>query len=75
VKAGQQWQGREDVLRLDGWIRERRVVVVRQPSRSKPAAEADTMGKKKSKRKVAKQLTLDLPELTYRGTQYEYAAG
>src|SRR5207253_3625679 len=27
----------------------------------------------RSKRKAAKQLTLDLPELTYQGTQYEYA--
>jgi hypothetical protein len=30
------------------------------------------VGKKKSKRKAAKQLTLDLPELTYQGMQYEY---
>ena len=35
--------------------------------------EAEPVGKKKSKRKAAKQLTLDLPELTYQGTQYEYA--
>ena len=31
------------------------------------------MSKKKSKRKAAKQMTLDLPELTYQGIQYEYA--
>ncbi len=72
VEAGQQWQGREDVLQLSGWSRERRVVVLRRPLRSKPAAEAETVDKKKSKRKAAKQLTLDLPELTYQGTQYEY---
>ena len=72
-EAGQQWQGREDVLRLSGWSKERRVVVLRRPLRSKPAAEAETVGKKKSKRRAAKQLTLDLPELTYQGTQYEYA--
>ena len=72
VEAGQQWQGREDVLRLSGWSKERRVVVLRRPLRSKPAAEAETAGKKKSKRKAAKQLSLDLPELTYQGTQYEY---
>src|SRR5664279_462859 len=73
VEAGQQWQGREDVLRLSGWSKEQRVVVLRRPMRSKPVAETEPMGKKKSKRKAAKQLTLDLPELTYQGTQYEYA--
>lgn len=73
VEAGQQWQGREDVLRLSGWSKERRVVVLRRPMRNKPAAETETVGKKKSKRKATKQLTLDLPELTYQGTQYEYA--
>ena len=72
VEAGQQWQGREDVLRLSGWSKERRVVVLRRPLKSKPAAEAEA-GKKKSGRRAAKQLTLDLPELTYQGTQYEYA--
>jgi hypothetical protein len=72
VEAGQQWQGREDVLRLSGWSEERRVVVLRRPLRNKLAAEAETVGKKKSKRKAAKQLTLDLPELTYQGVQYEY---
>src|SRR5450631_572549 len=72
-EAGQQWQGREDVLRLSGWSKERRVVVLRRPLRSKPAVEAETVGKKKSTRKAAKQLKLDLPELTYQGMQYEYA--
>jgi hypothetical protein len=73
VEAGQQWQGREDVLRLSGWSKARRVVVLRRPLKSKPATEADTVGKKKSKRKASKQLSLDLPELTYQGVQYEYA--
>ncbi len=73
VEAGQQWQGREDLLRLSGWSRERRVVVLRRPLKSQPAAEGETVGKKRSKRKAAKQLTLDLPELTYQGRQYEYA--
>jgi hypothetical protein len=72
VEAGQQWQGREDVLRLSGWTKERRVVVLRRPLRSQPAAEAETVGKKKSKRKAAKPLSLDLPELTYQGMPYEY---
>ena len=72
VEAGQQWQGREDVLQLSGWTRERRVVVLRRPLRSKPAAEAEIVDPKKSKRKAAKQLPLDLPELTYQGMLYEY---
>ena len=72
VEAGQQWQGREDVLRLSGWSQARRVVVLRRPQRRKPTAEAEIEGKKKSKRKAAKQMTLDLEELTYRGVQYEY---
>jgi len=71
AEAGQQWQGREEVLRLSGWSKERRVVVLRRGLRSKPAEEAEDGGKK-SKRKAAKQLTLDLPELTYQGVQYEY---
>jgi len=73
VEAGQQWQGREDVLRLSGWSKARRVVVLRRPLKSKPATEVESVGKKKPKRKAAKQLTLDLPELTYQGVQYEYA--
>jgi hypothetical protein len=70
--AGQNWQGREDVLRLSGWTKGRRVVVLRRPLPGKPAAAAETGGKKKTKRKAAKQLTLDLPELTYQGVEYEY---
>ena len=72
VEAGQQWMGREEVLRLSGWSKERRVIVLRRPLKSKPAVEAETVGSQKSKRKAAKQLSLDLPELTYQGTQYEY---
>lgn len=72
VEAGQQWQGREDVLRLSGWTKGRRVVMLRRPLKSKPAAETETAGNRKSKRKAAKQLTLDLPELIYQGVQYEY---
>jgi hypothetical protein len=72
VDAGQQWQGRVDVLRLTGWSKERRVAVLRRPLRNIPAAETKTVSKRKSKRKAAKQMTLDLPELTYQGVQYEY---
>ena len=72
VEAGQQWQGRDEVLQLSGWSKARRVVVLRRPVRSKPAVEAEAVDKKKSKRKAAKQLTLDLPELTHQGVHYEY---
>jgi hypothetical protein len=71
-EAGQRWQGRKEVLRLSGWTKERRVVVLRRPLQIKPAVEGVTVGKKKSKQKAAKQMTLDLPELTYKGIQYEY---
>jgi hypothetical protein len=74
AEAGQRWQVREDVLQLSGWTKARRVVVLRRPLRRKPTAEAETVGKKKKSRgKAAQQLTLDLPELTYQGVQYEYA--
>ena len=72
AEAGQGWQGRTEMLRLSGWSKERRVVVLRRPLRSKPEAEAVPAGKKKSKRKAAKQLTLDLPGLAYKGIEYEY---
>jgi hypothetical protein len=74
LEAGQEWQGRDDELRLNGWTKARRVVVLRRPLRSKPAAEAESAGKQKSQRNASRQLTLDLPELTYRGVLYEYVA-
>ena len=45
---------------------------MRRPLRSKPAEEAEAVEQPKSKRKAPKQLTLDLPELTFQGVQYEY---
>jgi hypothetical protein len=72
VEAGQQWKGREDVLRLSGWSTARRVVVLRRPLRNKPAVEGDAVDQPKSERKAPKQLTLDLPERTYQGVPYEY---
>jgi Transposase DDE domain group 1 len=72
VEAGQQWEGREERLTLSGWTRERRVVVLRRPLKSKPAAPAEAVEQNKSKRRAAKQLMLDLPELTHQGVLYEY---
>ena len=67
VDAGQGWQGLDTELQLSGWSKRRRVVVLRRPLREGVAEE------KKYKKKAAKQLTLDLPEATYRGGLYEYA--
>src|SRR6202521_2942844 len=67
VDAGQKWQGLDTELQLSGWSKKRRVVVLRRPLRAGMAEE------KNSKKKAAKQLTLDLPEATYRGVLYEYA--
>jgi len=67
--AGQNWQGLESELRLSGWTRKRRVVLLRRPLRDKDAAAAAA----EKERKAAKQLSLDLPEATYRGVRYEYA--
>ena len=67
MDAGQKWQGLDTELQLSGWSKTRRVVVLRRPLREGVAKE------KNSKKKAAKQLTLDLPEATYRGVLYEYA--
>jgi hypothetical protein len=67
VEAGQKWQGLDTELRLSGWTQKRRVVVLRRPLREGVAEE------KKSKKKAAKQLTLDLPEAAHGGVLYEYA--
>ena len=69
--AGQTWQGRKERLQLEGWSRERLVVVLRRPLRGKPAAAAVPGGKKKRGR-PSKQLALDLPEVLYKGITYEY---
>ena len=67
VDAGQKWQGLGAELQLSGWSQPRRVVVLRRPLPQ--PAEDD----KKSKKKAAKQLNLDLPEALYGGVLYEYA--
>ena len=65
VEAGQSWQGLDSELRLTGWSKTRRVIVLRR--RLSEGVE------QKSKRKSGKQLNLDLPELTHQGAKYEYA--
>ena len=67
VEAGQKWQGLGAELKLSGWSQSRRVVVLR---RALPQPAED---EKKSNKKAAKQLNLDLPEAMYRGVLYEYA--
>jgi hypothetical protein len=68
VDAGQTWQGLDTELQLSGWSQKRRVVVLRRPLR-----EGVGEKKKKTQKKAAQQLNLDLPEATYRGVLYEYA--
>jgi hypothetical protein len=63
VEAGQGWTGRIDELRLNGWSKARRVVVLRRPLPNQPAAAGAVAGNPKSKRKAAQQLSLELPEL------------
>jgi len=68
VDAGQGWQGLESELQLSGWTKKRRVVVLRRVLREKDAAAVE-----KKERKAASQLSLDLPEATWKGVRYEYA--
>jgi hypothetical protein len=68
VDAGQGWQGLESELQLSGWTKKRRVVLLRRPLREKDAAATA-----EKERKAAKQLSLDLPEATWKGARYEYA--
>jgi hypothetical protein len=65
VDAGQHWEGLPTALRLSGWTKKRRVVILRRPLRQEAGDE-----KKKNK---AGQLNLDLPETTLHGVRYEYA--
>jgi Transposase DDE domain len=55
---------------LSGWTKTRRVVVLRRPLRQDEGEAEDA---KKTKRKAAQQLPLDLPEATHLGVRYEYA--
>ena len=67
VDAGQNWECLDTELQLSGWNGKRRVVVLRRPLRD---IEPE---KKPGKRKAARQLTLDLPEMEHCGVRYEYA--
>ena len=67
--AGQGWEGREGTLQLQGWSRSRRVIVIRQPRATAPAAAAP--------RPLGNPAVLFLPwpELTVVASlpEYEYA--
>jgi hypothetical protein len=62
--AGQGWQGVEDALRLSGWTRARRVIVLRRPVKAELA-----LGKKGG----SGQLDLSFMETLKPGQVYEYA--
>jgi hypothetical protein len=62
--AGQGWQGRSDTLRLDGWSRQRHVVVLRRRLKEGVAV---------TKRKGAGQMLLGFAEIGTGAEAYEYA--
>ena len=62
--AGQGWQGKEDMLRLVGWNRQRRVIVLRRPLKGSVVA---------SVRDDADQLRLGFAEIGAQTELYEYA--
>ena len=62
--AGQGWQGREDVLRLEGWSRQRRVVILRRRLKDGVAAH---------RRDPVDQLCLGFAEIGAGTDLYEYA--
>ena len=62
--AGQGWQGRSDTLRLDGWSRQRHVVVLRRQLKEGVAV---------TKRKGAGQMLLGFAEIGTGAEAYEYA--
>lgn len=68
--AGQQWQGSSAELRLSGWTCARRVIVLR---RQLSEARQEAAVRKQRKAAPARQLDLDLGELTHGGLRYEYA--
>ena len=68
--AGQGWQGLESEIRLQGWSRTRRVVVLRRAIRE-PETPAGQKKKKAADRDA--QLRLDLGEMAHKGIVYEYA--
>ena len=69
AEAGQGWQGMDAELRLSGWSKTRRVVVLRRPLPERTAEKAQ----KAARGKADKQLTLDLGEALHKGERYEYA--
>jgi hypothetical protein len=65
TSAGQGWQGKEEMLRLAGWSRSRRVVLLRRRIKAS-AARAD--------RAASGQLRLGFVEIDDQQEVYEYAA-
>src|SRR5260370_12714492 len=64
VEAGQHWQGREDVLQLGGWTKERRGGGGGGAPLGKPTSEEEPDGSKKNTRKTRQQQRLGVPQAT-----------
>ena len=76
--AGQGWEGCEDTLKLVGWTRARRVIVLRRAIRADLVAEVEETpkaGRKSNKRKKAEsaQLSLYFADIKEPAKLWEYA--
>ena len=71
VDVGRQWESLDGQVQLPGWVKSRRVVVLRWPLR--PSFAVKAAGEKKRRGRVAEQSHPDLPDLPQEGVLYEYA--
>jgi hypothetical protein len=71
--AGQGWEAREDRLKLIGWGKERRVIVLRRPMRDLAEEKASTTKKRKHQSDEGQQLALDFLVDRELNKVYEYA--
>jgi hypothetical protein len=72
--VGQGWTGREDTLRLMGWSKPRRVIVIRRPRKIEIDAQGQAKGKKRGRKSnVQKQAELALIDQNEATKNWEYA--
>lgn len=72
--VGQGWMGREDTLRLMGWSKPRRVIVIRRPRKIEIDAQGQAKVKKRGRKSnVQKQAELALIDQNEATKNWEYA--
>jgi hypothetical protein len=72
--VGQGWTGREDTLRLMGWSKHRRVIVIRRPRKMDIDAQGQAKVKKRGRKSnVQKQAELALIDQNEATKNWEYA--